>query len=103
MPCGKIIVDREPIDHRHVRHGRFDGAQHVEAEARAVFERAAVLVVAAVLERGEELRDQIAVRGVDLDAIEAGRLRPRGGVREGRDRLGDALAASSPAARWSRW
>ena len=90
--AGEIVVDRDAKDHRHAAHRGLDRAQHVEPEARAVFERAAVVVGAPVLERGEELRDQVAVGGVDLDAIEAGLLRARGGLRERRHRRGDARA-----------
>ena len=67
QPFREIVVDREPVDHRDL-HRRLAGAQHLKADARAVFELAAVLVGAAVLERREELRDQVAVRGMDLDA-----------------------------------
>ena len=77
QPAVEKVLDREPVDHAERRHRGLHRAQHVEAEARAVLERAAVLVGAAVLERRVELRDQIAVRGVDLDAVEAGLLGAR--------------------------
>mgnify|MGYP003694798781 CR=1 FL=1 len=74
----EIILDRQPVDHRHVVDRSLDGAQHLEPEAGAVLEAAAVLVIdAPVLERCVELRDQVAVRGVDLDAIEARALGAR--------------------------
>ena len=69
---GKIVLDREPVDDAERRRRGLDRAQHLEPEAGAVRERAAIGVGAAVLERGVELRDQIAVGGVDLDAVEAG-------------------------------
>ena len=65
-------------------------AQHFEPEPRAVLEAAAILVAAPVLERRMKLRDEIAMRRVDLDAIEPRLPRPRSGGGEGRDRLGDA-------------
>ena len=71
-------------------HGRFHRAQHLEAEAGAIFQAAAVFVGAPVLERRVELRDQIAVRGVDLDAIEARLLRTQRGGDMGGDGLRDA-------------
>src|ERR1700744_6493117 len=77
----KEILDRKPIDDTETGHGFFHRAQYLEPEAGAVFEAAAVVVVPAILERRVELRDQIAVRGMDLDAIEAGFLRAaRGGA-----------------------
>ena len=43
-----------------------------QQQAGAVLERAAVLVVAVVRQRREELVQQVAVRGVDLEHLEAG-------------------------------
>ncbi len=85
--AGKEIFDREPVDHAEVRHRGFHRTQHFQAEAGAVLERAAILVSAAVFERRMKLRNQITVRGVDFDAIEARGLRALcgGGV------CGDAL------------
>ena len=57
---------------------RLDG---VEEQPRAVLERPAVLVLALVDGRGEELREEVAVRAVDLDAVEPclpGAAGPRG-------------------------
>ena len=63
--------------------------QDFKTEARAIFKRAAIFVVAAVFERRMELRDQIAMGGMDFDAVEAGRSRAprRGDMR--RDRFAD--------------
>ena len=85
QPAGKEIFHRQPVDHAETRHRGFHRAQHIEPEAGAVFERAAIVVGAAVLERRVKLRNQIAVRGMNFDAIEAGLLRAhRGGDIGGR-------------------
>ena len=69
-------LDREGLAHR-VRHG--------ERQAHPVLEAAAVLVPPAVGERGEELVEEVAVRHVDLDGLEARLLGPPRGVAEGAD------------------
>src|SRR5262249_18141801 len=63
----------------HSRSRRLDRAQHLEPEAGPVFEAAAVGITAPVFERRMELRNEIAVGGVNFDAVEAGRSRPHGG------------------------
>ena len=60
MPIGESWSDR-------VAHRR----DHLDQEPRAVLQRATPIVVAPVGERAEELRDQIAVRGVQRDTGEA--------------------------------
>ena len=88
--AGEEILHREPVHDRQIRQRAFHRAQHIETEARAIFQAAAIFVGAAVLEWCVELRDQIAMRGVNFDAIETGRLRtPRGG-NESCNRLLDA-------------
>ena len=69
------ILDRDAVDDRHARHCCLDGAQNLKPEARPVLKRAAVFVAAPILERIVKLRDQIAVRGVNFDAVEPGALR----------------------------
>src|SRR5215469_15906474 len=69
------ILDRDAEDDRHSRDRSFDRAQDFEAEARPIGERSAVTIGAPILEWGKELRDQIAVCRMDLDAIEAGLAR----------------------------
>ena len=80
--------------------GREGGAHDVEdleREAHAVLEAAAVLVVALVGDRREELVQQVAVRGVDLDAVEA---EPRGAPRRGaRSRRGSSACRRRRAPR----
>ena len=51
-----------------------DGVRHFEHEPGAVLDRAAIAVVALVAAVLQELVEQIAVRAVDLDAVEAGLL-----------------------------
>src|SRR6202034_3731337 len=73
------------------RDALFHRAKHFEPEAGTVLERAAIFVVAPVFERRQELRNQITMRPVNLDAVEPGLLgtpRRRG---ERRDGLLDAL------------
>ena len=62
-----------------------DRLGHLEQEAGAVLEAAAVAVGAPVGAVAQELVDQVAVGAVDLDAVEAGRLGAPGAVGE----LGD--------------
>src|SRR5579862_2440721 len=85
--AGKEVFDRETIDDAKVRQRGFDRAQCFEAEAGAIFETAAVFVAAPVLEWRVELRDQITVCGMDLDAIESCLLRALRGGNVGGDRL----------------
>ncbi len=73
-------------------------AHDLDREARAVLQRPAVLVLPVVDRRGEELRDQVAVAAVDLDAVELGLARPAGGLPEGVDDLVD-LRLRHPLAR----
>ena len=54
------------------RGGGADAGDHLEQHARAVVEAAAVAVAALVVLGIQELRQQVAVRAVQLHALEAG-------------------------------
>src|SRR5262249_61035379 len=88
--AGEKIFDRQPVDDRHSGNRGLDRAQPLEPEARAVLEAAAVSITAPVFERRMELRNEIAVGGVNFDAVEAGRSRPHGGGGVRGDRRLDA-------------
>ncbi|MEI2786185.1 MAG: hypothetical protein V9E82_10870 [Candidatus Nanopelagicales bacterium] len=68
---------------------RPDARQHLEKDAQAVLERAAVLVVAVVAAAVEELPDQVAMGAVHFDAVESGVLGAHCGGDEIPDDLGD--------------
>ena len=59
-----------------------DGARDFQQQPHAVLEGAAVGVGAGVRQRRQELVQQVAVRGVNLDGVEAGHLGAAGGLRE---------------------
>ena len=48
------------------------GLRHLAEQADAVLDRPAIIVVAQIAAVAQELVDQIAIGGVDLDAVEAG-------------------------------
>jgi hypothetical protein len=52
--------------------------EHLERKAHAVFQRAAVVVLAPVRQRRQELVQQVAVGAVQLDGVQAQRLRRAG-------------------------
>ena len=72
------------------------GADHLLEQARAVLDRAAVLVVAVVPGGRQELGEDVAVAGVQLDRVDAGAARALGRGRE----LLDQPARSSRVATW---
>src|SRR5439155_15447040 len=72
-------------------------AQDLDGEPHPAFEIAAPTVGAVVRLRRQELVDQIAVRTMYLDAIEATGGRVGGGVGERADQLGDHLVGERDA------
>ena len=62
---------------------------HLEGEAQAVFQGAAVAVAALVSVRRQEVGDQQAEGAEDLNAVETARTHPPGGGAEGRHHLVD--------------
>ena len=90
------VFDRQPVDHAEAGRGGLDRTQDVEPEAGPVLEAAAVLVGAPVFERRVELRDQVAVRGVNFDAVEAGLLRAQRGGDMARRWSARCVPGSSP-------
>src|SRR6516162_2910045 len=61
----------------------------LEDQANAVFEAAAVQVGTLICEWRHELVQQVSVRGMYLDEVEAGRIRAAGRIGEGGDQAGD--------------
>src|SRR5690606_16445065 len=55
-------------------------ADYFEREAHAVLEAPSILVAARIGKRGQELVQQVAVRRVNLDDVEAGGVRATGGI-----------------------
>ena len=80
-------------------HGGADGVKHLQRKAHAVLQRAAVSVVALVRQGRQELVQQVAVRGVQLDQRNAEPVRTNSGVHK---RLADALQARQVQRR-RRW
>jgi hypothetical protein len=71
------MVDRKPGSNRAVvADGLAHLVQGLAPEAGAVLERAAVLVAAAVIERGKELEGKVGVCAVHVDDVEPGVTRP---------------------------
>ncbi len=77
MPCSPGPVGRRNTHrHRPVARPRLaHRGEHFQWIAQPVVEASAIFIVALVLQRREEARQQIAVRGVKLDHVEA-RLEP---------------------------
>ncbi len=66
-------------------------ARTASSSRRAIFYRAAVMIRALVAAILKELVDQVAVRGMQLDATEAGCLSARSGAAEVGDDVGDLV------------
>ena len=73
-----------------------DRFQHLDGQAAAVFEGAAVLVGAVVEERGEELVDEPAVAAVDHEHLKTGSLRKARHMSVGGNDLSDHLLRERP-------
>ncbi|MNQ08174.1 hypothetical protein D3C85_209670 [compost metagenome] len=87
---GAQLVGIQAQPHREVgADARAHRGQHFQQQARAVLQRAAVLVVALVVIGGEEAGDDVVVRGMDLHAVEAGALGAFGCGGEPLDHLRD--------------
>jgi hypothetical protein len=91
LPLGKAKGDGKGG----ARH-RPDRADHLAGEARATAPVAAPEVSPPVRLRPEKCIDQIAVRAVDLDAVEPQPQRQRRGPREGIDNVGDLPLGHRP-------
>ena len=94
-------VERGDAEHDdEIRPGRGARLAHdLAGEAHAVLERAAPVVLALVGAQREELRDQVALRAHDLDAVVAGGLREHRGAHEVADGLLDLRPRPARAAR----
>src|SRR5271163_635400 len=68
-----------------------DGSDRGEQQPGSIFERSAPPISPAIGERAQELRQQVAMGGMELDAGEAGRPRLPGGEAELTDRRLDLV------------
>ena len=79
-PTLDLVIGRDADAHRETGAGLLaDGSQDLPQEPGAVLQAAAVVVVAPVGGRGEELADEIAVGGVEFHPVEPALLAPPGG------------------------
>ena len=91
MPPGRpqfVRIETDP-DRIVGTDARADAGNHLEQEAAAVFQRAAVFVIATVVIGRQESGNDVVVRGVDFHAVETGTLGAVGGGGEPFDHLGD--------------
>ena len=97
--AGRARVHRHgQADDEVVAAGLADAAQQRGREAHAVLERATPAVGPTVGPRRPELVDDRVVRGEQLDAVEAGPLRPYGGPHEAVEQLLDLALGHGVAA-----
>ena len=85
------VGGRDAHAHRQIgRHCGTHGIEHFERKAHAVFQRAAVVVDAVVRQRRQELVQQVAMRGMQFDDIQAEAGGAAGGVDEAVADTGEA-------------
>src|SRR5207302_11451506 len=90
--AGAELVSRDAGAHDEVAAGPpSDLRQHLEAEAQAVVQAAAVLVQPLVEDRRPELSDEMVVRHRDLDAVQPSLATAPRRLTERPDELGDLL------------
>ena len=88
-----VLQPVEPHDHGEVVPASgADRSDHVAHQPCAVLDRAPVGIRALVVGGGEERGDEVAVRGVDLDPVEAGLLHALGRIRELLDHPGEVVS-----------
>ena len=96
-PARELLVGGElDADDEAGAAGIANGDQHLAHEADAAFEAPAIAVAPVVAGGREELRDEIAMGAMQLDAAEAGALQALGALRIARDDLGDILLGEGP-------
>ena len=78
-----------------------DGREDFEQQARPVFLAAAIGIAALVGRRTQELVDQVAVAGMDLDAVETGRHRIFRRLHEAGDEPGISAVSSARGVTYS--
>ena len=92
---------RDPHGHRPVRRPHLAyGVEDLEREAQPVGQRAAVLVGALVGQRREERREQVAVRAVQLEQVEARARRRAAAAATNCSRIASSSARSSSRGTW---
>ena len=92
-----LVARHLEADHEFLAAGRPDRVAHLGDEAHAILQRTAVAVGALVRPRRKDLRDQIAVRAVQLRAAEAAALEP---LRDGDIFVSTTCRSSSVVMTW---
>ena len=94
---GALLVERHPhADDEVVTDRSTDRGDHLEREPDPVLQRTAVLVLAMVERRRQELVEQVPALGRDLDAVETRLLAAQRGRRRSRARSAPDLARRRP-------